>query len=322
MSCVIEGDRYAMMYGPTKGDRIRLADTELVIQIEKDFTTYGDEVKFGGGKSIRDGMGQNVNMTSGDGCLDLVITNCVILDYTGIYKADIGIKDGRIAGIGKAGNPDIMDGVTEGMVIGASTEALAGENLIGVAAEEEEHLQFLGRHFQLMPRIGDGIAADIDRQPGEGDFLRRRVVAGLIAPVDGLDARDKLLRLEGLNDVIVRAELEAEHAVERFALGGKHDDGKIARAADFAADLPAVHAGQHDIQQHQMRRVLAEHIDSRIAAIGGFDLVAFFFQIKPHQLHDIRIVVHQKNSRSALQRRHVFLAPFTVWVIICGASAA
>jgi len=118
MSYTMSGRDYAMMFGPTSGDKIRLADTNLIIEVERDYTTYGDEIKFGGGKTIRDGMGQSVNTTSADGDLDLVITNAVVLDYTGIYKADIGVKDGRIAGIGKAGNPDIMDGVTPGMTVG------------------------------------------------------------------------------------------------------------------------------------------------------------------------------------------------------------
>ena len=112
MSTKISGSKYAAMYGPTTGDKVRLADTNLVIEVEKDYTTYGDEVKFGGGKTIRDGMGQSVKTCSKDGDLDLVITNALIVDSTGIVKADIGIKDGRIAGIGKAGNPDTMDGVT------------------------------------------------------------------------------------------------------------------------------------------------------------------------------------------------------------------
>ena len=112
MSVKISGSKYAAMYGPTVGDKVRLADTSLVIEVEKDYTTYGDEVKFGGGKSIRDGMGQSVKTCSRDGDLDLVITNALIVDATGIVKADIGIKDGKIAGIGKAGNPDVMDGVT------------------------------------------------------------------------------------------------------------------------------------------------------------------------------------------------------------------
>ena len=108
MSTKISGSKYAAMYGPTTGDKVRLADTSLVIEVEKDYTTYGDEVKFGGGKTIRDGMGQSVKTCSKDGDLDLVITNALIVDVTGIIKADIGIKDGKIVGIGKAGNPDMV----------------------------------------------------------------------------------------------------------------------------------------------------------------------------------------------------------------------
>lgn len=140
MSTKISGSKYAAMYGPTTGDKVRLADTSLVIEVEKDYTTYGDEVKFGGGKTIRDGMGQSVKTCSKDGDLDLVITNALIVDSTGIVKADIGIKDGKIAGIGKAGNPDIMDGVTPGMTVGASTEALAGEGMIVTAGGIDTHI--------------------------------------------------------------------------------------------------------------------------------------------------------------------------------------
>jgi urease subunit alpha len=118
--------QYADLYGPTVGDRVRLADTDLLIEVERDFTAYGDEVKFGGGKVIRDGMGQSARATAGEGVLDLVITNALILDHWGVVKADIGIRAGRIVAIGKAGNPDIMAGVTAGMVIGASTEVTAG----------------------------------------------------------------------------------------------------------------------------------------------------------------------------------------------------
>ena len=108
MSVKITREKYAMMYGPTTGDRVRLADTSLVIEVEKDFTTYGEESKFGGGKTLRDGMGQSVKTTSADGDLDMVITNALVVDYTGIYKADIGIKNGLISGIGKAGNPSAI----------------------------------------------------------------------------------------------------------------------------------------------------------------------------------------------------------------------
>ena len=138
MSVKISGEKYAMMYGPTTGDKVRLADTNLIIEVEKDFTIYGEECKFGGGKTLRDGMGQSVTTTSADGDLDLVITNALIVDYTGIYKADVGIKNGVIAGIGKAGNPSVMDGVTPGMTVGASTEALAGE---GLSSRQEDWIR-------------------------------------------------------------------------------------------------------------------------------------------------------------------------------------
>src|SRR5437763_6721753 len=114
---------YADMFGPTTGDRVRLADTELLIEVEKDFTTYGEEVKFGGGKVIRDGMGQS-QATRAQGAVDTVITNAVILDHWGIVKADVGLRDGRIAAIGKAGNPDLQPGVT--IILGRRTEATAG----------------------------------------------------------------------------------------------------------------------------------------------------------------------------------------------------
>lgn len=134
-------EQYAQMYGPTTGDSIRLADTNLFIQIEKDFTTYGEEVVFGGGKVIRDGMGQHPLATRGDGVPDTIITNVIVLDYTGIYKADIGIRDGKISGIGKSGNPLIMDNVD--IVIGASTEVIAGEGKIVTAGGIDTHVHFI-----------------------------------------------------------------------------------------------------------------------------------------------------------------------------------
>ena len=131
---------YAAMYGPTTGDRVRLADTDLVIEVERDLTTYGEEVKFGGGKVIRDGMGQS-QITRGGGAADTVITNALILDSGGIVKADVGIRDGRIAGIGKAGNPDTQPGV--GIIIGPSTEAIAGEGRILTAGGFDAHIHFI-----------------------------------------------------------------------------------------------------------------------------------------------------------------------------------
>src|SRR5262245_40712921 len=131
---------YAQMFGPTVGDRVRLADTDLVVQVEKDFTTYGEEVKFGGGKVIRDGMGQS-QCTRIDGAVDTVITNAVILDHWGVVKADLGIKDGRIAAIGKAGNPDVQPNVT--IIVGPGTEVISGEGKIVTAGGIDVHVHFI-----------------------------------------------------------------------------------------------------------------------------------------------------------------------------------
>jgi len=140
MAFPIERRAYAAMFGPTTGDRVRLADTDLIIEVEKDFTTYGEEVKFGGGKVIRDGMGQ-AQTARAQGAVDTVITNALILDHWGIVKADIGLKDGRIAAIGKAGNPDIQPGVT--IIIGPGTEIIAGEGRIVTAGGIDSHIHFI-----------------------------------------------------------------------------------------------------------------------------------------------------------------------------------
>src|SRR3954465_5501811 len=127
MSLSIPRRTYADLYGPTKGDRVRLADTELIVEVEKDFAAYGDEVTFGGGKVIRDGMGQSATATASGPhpALDLVITNAIVLDHWGIVKGGVGIRDGRIVKVGKAGNPDTMEGVDPELVIGAATEVIA-----------------------------------------------------------------------------------------------------------------------------------------------------------------------------------------------------
>jgi urease subunit alpha len=143
MSLEISRRQYADLYGPTAGDRVRLADTELFIEIEKDLTTPGDEAKFGGGKVLRDGMGQSASATSEAAVLDSVITNAVVVDSLGIIKADVGLRGGRIVGIGKAGNPDVMSGVTPGMVVGAGTEVIAGEGKIVTAGGIDAHVHFI-----------------------------------------------------------------------------------------------------------------------------------------------------------------------------------
>ncbi|MCI0365598.1 MAG: urease subunit alpha, partial [Phycisphaerales bacterium] len=155
--------QYADLYGPTVGDRIRLADTELLIEIERDLTVPGEEAKFGGGKVIRDGMGQSPAATRKSGSLDVVITNAIILDHWGIVKADIGIRDGRIVGIGKAGNPDLMPGVTKGMEIGAGTEVISAEGKIVTAGGIDTHI-----HFICPQIIHEGLSAGLTTLIGGG----------------------------------------------------------------------------------------------------------------------------------------------------------
>ncbi|MBV9523952.1 MAG: amidohydrolase family protein, partial [Alphaproteobacteria bacterium] len=151
---------YAGMYGPTTGDKVRLADTDLIIEVEKDFTTYGEEVKFGGGKVIRDGMGQS-QRSRAEGAVDTVITNALILDHWGIVKADVAIRNGRIAGIGKAGNPDIQPGVD--IVIGPGTEIIAGEGKILTSGGIDAHI-----HFICPQQVEEAIASGITTMIGGG----------------------------------------------------------------------------------------------------------------------------------------------------------
>ena len=160
MSLSIPRRTYADLFGPTTGDRIRLADTDLIVEVEKDFTTYGDEITFGGGKVIRDGMGQSSRATRAEGALDLVITNALIIDHWGIVKGDIGIRDGRIVKVGKAGNPDTMAGVDPELIVGASTEVIAGENMIVTAGAIDSHIHFISPQ-QIYEALSNGITTMI-----------------------------------------------------------------------------------------------------------------------------------------------------------------
>jgi urease subunit alpha len=160
MAYQIDRRAYAAMFGPTKGDRLRLADTDLIIEVEEDRTIYGEEVKFGGGKVIRDGMGQS-QVTRAGGAVDTVITNALILDYWGIVKADIGLKDGRIAAIGKAGNPDIQPGVD--IIIGPGTEVIAGEGRIVTAGGIDAHI-----HFICPQQVDDALYSGVTTLLGGG----------------------------------------------------------------------------------------------------------------------------------------------------------
>ncbi len=163
MSLRIPRRQYADLYGPTTGDRVRLADTDLLIRIERDLTVAGEEAKFGGGKVIRDGMGQSARATRAQQTLDTVITNAVIIDHWGIVKADIGIRDGRIVAIGKAGNPDLMAAVTPGMTVGAATEVIAGEGKIVTAGGLDSHI-----HFICPQVVDEAISAGLTTLVGGG----------------------------------------------------------------------------------------------------------------------------------------------------------
>jgi len=153
---------YADMFGPTTGDRVRLGDTSLILEVERDATVYGDECKFGGGKTLRDGMGQATGVDP-DLALDCVITNALVVDHSGIFKADIGIKNGRIAGIGKAGNPDVMAGVSPGMIVGVTTEVIAGEGHLLTAGGLDTHI-----HFICPQQAYEAIAAGLTTMIGGG----------------------------------------------------------------------------------------------------------------------------------------------------------
>src|SRR5215213_5709310 len=153
---------YADMFGPTTGDKVRLGDTSLILEVEKDHTFYGDECKFGGGKVIREGMGQAAGVGA-DEALECIITNALVVDVTGIYKADVGIKGGLIAAIGKGGNPDVMAGVTPGMIVGVTTEVIAGEGLILTAGGIDSHI-----HFICPQQAHEAVAAGLTTMIGGG----------------------------------------------------------------------------------------------------------------------------------------------------------
>ncbi|HEY8919165.1 MAG TPA: urease subunit alpha, partial [Chitinophaga sp.] len=226
MSLNIDKHKYVSMYGPTTGDRVRLADTDLIIEIEKDYLQHGDEGKFGGGKSIRDGMAQSATALRAEGVLDFVITNVIIIDHWGIVKADIGIKDGRIVGIGQAGNPDTMDGVTPNMIIGASTEVHNGSNLIATAGGIDTHIHF------ICPQLVDhalfsGITTMIGGGTGPADGTSATTVTpgkwNIQRMLQAAEAYPMNLGFFGKGNCATTAPLEEQ--VEAGALGLKiHED--------------------------------------------------------------------------------------------------
>ena len=207
----MERRHYAEVYGPTTCDRVRLGDTALVVEVERDFTTYGDECKFGGGKVLRDGMGQRA---SDPEALDLVITNALVIDHSGICKADLGVRGGRIVGIGKAGNPDVMAGVTPGMTIGPGTECIAAEGLILTAGGFDSHIHFISPQ-QAAEAIASGVTTFVGGgtgpatgtnattcTPGAWNLARMLQATDALPLNVGLLGKGNASRPEGLADQI------------------------------------------------------------------------------------------------------------------------
>lgn len=173
MSFKMSRKQYADLYGPTTGDSIRLADTQLFAHVDRNATVYGDEAVFGGGKSIRDGMGQNSQLTREQGVVDVVITNAIIIDYTGVYKADIGIKDGKISAIGKSGNPSVMDNID--IIIGTSTEVISGERKIVTAGGIDTHVHFISPQ-QIDTALASGITTLIGGGTGPAEGTKATTI--------------------------------------------------------------------------------------------------------------------------------------------------
>src|SRR5256714_1770343 len=240
MSLRLTRRQYADLYGPTAGDRVRLADTELLIRIERDLTVPGEEAKFGGGKVIRDGMGQSARATRGDDVLDTVITNAIVVDHWGIVKADIGIRDGRIVGIGKAGNPDIMAGVTKGMVVGAGTEVIAGEGKIVTPGGLDTHFHFIcpqivteaiSAGLTTLLGGGTGHAPDILRVCGEPNCLPSSTNPTMPFTINTMDEHlDMLMVCHHLNPSIPEDLAFAESRIRAETIAAEdvlHDLGAI-----------------------------------------------------------------------------------------------
>jgi urease subunit alpha len=261
---------YADLYGPTVGDRVRLADTELLIEIEKDFTTYGDESKFGGGKTLRDGMGQAPGTTREEGALDLVLTNALIIDHWGIVKADIGIRDGRIVGIGKSGNPGIMEGVSPGMIVGASTEVIAAEKMIVTAGGIDSHI-----HFIAPQQIEEALASGVTTMIGGGTGPATGTNATTCTPgrwnlyrmLEAAEAFPMNLGYLGKGNSSLPAALNDQ--IEAGAIGLKlHEDwGTTPAAIDTALSV----AEAYDVQVAIHTDTLNEsgYVDDTIAAFKG-----------------------------------------------------
>ena len=272
MSLLIDRRAYADFYGPTTGDRVRLADTNLIIEIEKDFTVYGDEITFGGGKVIRDGMGQNSTMSRKDssGVLDLVITNAIVIDHWGIVKGDIGIRDGRIVKVGKAGNPDTMDGVDPELVVGASTEVIAGENMIVTAGCIDSHIHFISPQ-QVYEALSNGTTTMIGGGTGPATGTNATTctpgewnLARMFEAVENFPMNFGFL---GKGNASSAAPLEEQIAAGACGLKLHEDWGSTPAAIDACLAV----ADRFDIQVaiHTDTINEAGYVDDTIAAIAG-----------------------------------------------------
>jgi urease subunit alpha len=261
------------MFGPTKGDRIRLADTSLVIEVEKDFTTYGEEVKFGGGKVIRDGMGQG-QATRAGGAVDTVITNAVVLDHWGIVKGDIGIKGGRIAGIGKAGNPDVQPNVD--IIIGPGTEIIAGEGKIVTAGGFDSHI-----HFICPQQIEEALMSGITTMLGGGTGPATGTFATTCTPgpwhiarmIEAADAFPMNLAFTGKGNASQPGALEEMIEAGACALKLHEDWGTTPAAIDCCLSV----ADAYDVQVMIHTDTLNESgfVEDTIAAFKGRTIHAF-----------------------------------------------
>ncbi|HCD49766.1 MAG: urease subunit alpha [SAR116 cluster bacterium MED-G04] len=264
---------YADMYGPTTGDKVRLADTELFIEVERDLTNYGDEVKFGGGKVIRDGMGQS-QVSRADGAVDTVITNALIVDASGIYKADVGLKDGIIHAIGKAGNPDTQEGVN--IIIGPSTEAIAGEGHILTAGGFDSHI-----HFICPQQIDDALHSGLTTMLGGGTGPAHGTLATTCTPgawhisrmLQSADGFAMNLAFAGKGNAALPAALEEQITAGACALKLHEDWGTTPAAIDNCLNV----ADAMDIQVMIHTDTLNESgfVENTIAAMKGRTIHAF-----------------------------------------------
>jgi urease subunit alpha len=263
---------YAQMYGPTVGDKVRLADTELIIEVEKDFTLYGEEVKFGGGKVIRDGMGQS-QATRAEGAMDTVVTNALVLDHSGIFKADIGLKEGRIAAIGKAGNPDTQDGVT--IIIGPSTEIIAGEGKILTAGGIDSHIHFIAPQ-QIEEALYSGITTMLGGGTGPAHGTLATTCTGAWHTermIEAADAFPMNLGFMGKGNASLPAALEEMILSGVCGLKLHEDWGTTPAAIDCCLSV----ADQYDVQVAIHTDTLNESgfVEATIAAFKGRTIHTF-----------------------------------------------